>query len=93
MYVTNITNDYDNITSSSYAEYDDATSSKFTDYDNTTLSNCTNKEKNIDITIPTLLITIPCGLSLLCLTSLMVYTLIKPFFRFFIILVILSIHV
>ena len=54
MYITNVTDDYDNIT-----------------------SNCTNNENNIDISIPALLITIPCVLSFLCLISLMVYTLIK----------------
>ena len=59
MYVTNVTNDYDNIT----------------------FTNCTNNENNIDINIPTLLLTIPCGLSFLCLLSLMVYTLIKPLFN------------
>ena len=52
MNITNITDDYDNIT-----EYD----------------NC-----NIDIIIPALLFTLPCGLSFLCLISLMVYTLVKP---------------
>ena len=52
MYITNITDDYDNTTD---------------------LNNC-----NIDIIIPTLLFTIPCGLSYLCLISLMVYTLVKP---------------
>ena len=57
MYVTNITDDYDNIT-----------------------INCTNNENNIDIIIPSLLRTIPCGLSFLFLMSLMVYTLIKPLF-------------
>ena len=56
MNITNITDDYDNIT----------------EYDNTT---------DIDIIIPTLLFTIPCGLSFLCLMSLMVYTLIKPLFN------------
>ena len=60
MYVTNITDynttiDYDNITSSN----------------NTTLSNCTDSEFKIDITIPTLLLTIPWGLSFLCLISFM----------------------
>ena len=61
MYITNITDDYDNIT----------------DYDNTTdTKNC-----NIDIIIPAILFTIPCGLSFLCLKSLMVYTLIKPLFN------------
>ena len=57
------------------------------DYDNTTddynnilskNNNCTPNENNFDIIIPTLLLTIPCGLSFLCLMSLMVYTLIKP---------------
>ena len=51
------------------------------DYDNMTLCNCTNTENNIDIIIPALLFTIPCGLSFLCLMSLMVYTLIKPLFN------------
>ena len=61
MNITNITDDYDNIT----------------EYDNTTdKNNC-----NIDIIIPALLFTIPCGLSFLCLMSLMVYTLIKPLFN------------
>ena len=58
MNITNITDDYDNIT----------------EYDNTTdTNNC-----NIDIIIPALLFTIPCGISFLCLISLMVYTLVKP---------------
>ena len=48
---------------------------------NMTLSNCKNNENNIDIIIPALLFTIPCGLSFLCLISLMVYTLIKPLFN------------
>ena len=48
-----------------------------TEYDNTTdTNNC-----NIGIIIPALLFTIPCGLSFLCLISLMVYTLIKPSFN------------
>ena len=58
MYITNVTDDYDNIT-----------------------SNCTNKENDLDIIIPTLLFTIQCGLSFLCLMSLMVYTLIKHLFN------------
>ena len=54
-----------------------------TDYDNIpstnmSLCNCTNYEDDIDIIIPALLFTIPCGLSFLCLMSSMVYTLIKP---------------
>ena len=51
------------------------------DYDNMTLRNCTNTENNIVIIIPALLFTIPCGLSFLCLMSLMVYTLIKRLFN------------
>ena len=58
MYITNDTDDYDNISSI-----------------------CTNNENNIDIIIPALLFTIPCGLSFLCLMSLMVYTLLKHFFN------------
>ena len=49
------------------------------DYDNMTITNCTNNENNIDIIIPAQLFTTPCGLFFLCLMSLMVYTLIKPF--------------
>ena len=33
------------------------------DYDNTTLSNCTFNENDIDMFVPTLLLTTPCGLS------------------------------
>ena len=51
-----------------------------TDYDNMTTYNCTDSENDIDIIIPALLFTIPCGLSFLCLISLMVYTLIKLLF-------------
>ena len=32
------------------------------DYDNITFTNCTDNENNIDIFIPTLLLTIACGL-------------------------------
>ena len=69
MYITNIT-------SSNYSDYDNMTD----DY-NDTLSinnNCTDNENNIDLIIPALLFTIPCGLSFLCLIYLIVYTLIKP---------------
>ena len=44
-------------------------------------SNNTDDENincDIDIIIPALLFTRPCGLSFLCLISIMVYTLIKP---------------
>ena len=67
MYVTNVT-DYDNITSTNY-----------TDYDNITSTNCANNENIIEIIIPLFTI-IPCGLSFICLISLMVYTLIKLLF-------------
>ena len=61
MNITNITDDYDNITEN----------------DNTTDINICN----IDIIIPALLFTIPCGISFFCLMGLMVYTLIKPLFN------------
>ena len=57
MYITNITDDY-----------------------NDTLSvnnNCTNNDNNIEIIIPLFTI-VPCAMSLICLISLMAYTLIKP---------------
>ena len=68
MYVNNITdlnttNNCDNIT-------DLNTTNNITD-------NCTDNENNIDIIIPTLLLTIPYVLSFLCLRSLTVYTLSK----------------
>ena len=62
--IRNVTNDYDIIISI---------------IDNSTLCNCTNNdnnENNIKIVIPLLTI-IPCGMSLICLISLIVYTLIK----------------
>ena len=43
-------------------------------------NNCTNTEKNIEILIPLITI-IPCALSLICLISLMIYTLIKHLIR------------
>ena len=45
-----------------------------TEYDNTTDTN----DCNIDTIISALLFTNPCGISFICLISLMVYTLIKP---------------
>ena len=51
------------------------------DYDKITFTNCTDDENNIDIIIPTIILTIPCGLSFSCLISLMVYTLSKPFIK------------
>ena len=47
------------------------------DNDHMTLCNCTDNENDIDIIIPALLFTIPCGLSFLCLISLMVRKKIK----------------
>ena len=64
MYVLNVT-DYENMTD----DYNDSLSIN---------NNCTLNENNIDIIIPTILPTKPCGLSFLCLMSLNVYTLIKP---------------
>ena len=59
MYITNVTDDYNDTLAIKY--------------------NCTNNDNdnNIEIIIPLFTI-IPCGLSLICLLSLMVYTLIKP---------------
>ena len=51
-----------------------------TDDNNDTLSiniNCTNNDNNIQMIVPLFTI-IPCGMSLICLISLMVSTLIKP---------------
>ena len=74
MYIANVTNDFYNITSSIYADYVNFTSSN----DIMTLSNCTFNENDIDIIIPTLMFTKPCGLSFSCLMSLKIYILIKP---------------
>ena len=59
-------------------DYDD-----ITDSDNMTLCNCTNNDNNntnIEIVLPLITI-IPCAMSLICLVSLMVYTLIKSLFN------------
>ena len=48
------------------ADYDNITTSNYTDYENMTLCICIINEINIDIIIPAVLFTIPCGLSLLC---------------------------
>ena len=61
MYVTNITDDNDNIT----------------------LCNCTTNDTNdtnFEIVLPLITI-IPCAMSLICLVSLMVYTLNKTLFN------------
>ena len=53
-----------------------------TDYDlMTDVYICTINENNNDVFKPALLFTIPCGLTILCLMSLLVYTLIKPLFK------------
>ena len=54
-----------------------------TDDYNDTISinnNCTNNDRNIEMIIPLFTI-IPRGMSLICLISLMEYTLIKPLFN------------
>ena len=43
-------------------------------------NNCTNNDNNIEIILPLITI-VPCGMSLVCLISLMVYNLIKPLIR------------
>ena len=63
MYITNIT-DYDNMTN----DYNDTKSKK---------SNCTINDNIFEKVIPIISIT-PCGMSIVCLISLMVYTLTKP---------------
>ena len=52
------------------------------DYDDTLSinNNCTNNDIKIEIILPLLTI-IPCGMSLICLISFMVYTLIRPLFN------------
>ena len=56
MNITNITDEYDNVTSNNYTNI-------INDYDNiSSLSNCTDSEFNIDIVIPSLLLIIRCGL-------------------------------
>ena len=51
--------------------------SNITDYKNTVDDyNCTNNDNNIEIIFPLFTI-IPCGMSLMCIISLMVYTFFK----------------
>ena len=52
----------------------------YTENDNF-LNKHTDKENNIDMIIPTIILTTPCDLSFLRLMSLMVYTLIKTLFN------------
>ena len=47
------------------------------DSDNLIFTNCTDVENSVDVIVPTLLLTIRCGLSFLCLMSSMIYTLNK----------------
>ena len=56
------------------------TTDDYNDYNDTISSNCTNSENNIQIVIRIITI-VPCGMSLVCLISLMVYTLIKTLIR------------
>ena len=51
------------------------------DYDKITCTICTDNENNIDKVEPTLLLTKPCGISLICLRHLMIYTMIKLLFK------------
>ena len=60
MYITNITDDYNDTLSKN--------------------NNCTDGDNKIEIKIPLLTI-ISCGMSFICLISLMVYILIKPLFN------------
>ena len=63
-------------------EYNDTLTTNINDnYRDTLSSNCTNNEVNNDLLLPTFLLTITCGLSYLCLMSLMIYTLIKHLFN------------
>ena len=48
----NVTDDYNNTSTTNNTDLDN----------NTSPSNCTMKENNIDIFLPTLLLTIPCGI-------------------------------
>ena len=50
---------------------------EYNDYKDTLSSKCTNNENIIEIIIPLFTI-ILCGVGLICLISLMVYTLIEP---------------
>ena len=64
-------------------DYNDTLTTNITNIYNDTLSpNCTINENNFHIIIPTLLLTIPCGLPFLCLMSLTVNTLIKSSLKF-----------
>ena len=72
MNVTNVTNDYDNIIDLSTTN----------DYDNFTFTNCANIEnEDLSNIFKYLLLSIPSSILLFSLTSLMVYTLIKPLFN------------
>ena len=85
MYISNITDDYnDTLTTNITDAYNDTLATNNTDDYNDSLSknnNCANNEINTDKTVPTLLLTIPFGLSFLCLMSLMVYTINKHLFN------------
>ena len=70
MYISNITDDYN----------DTSTTNITNDYNDTLSSNCTNSENNIEIIIPLFTI-VPCGMSLVCLISFMINCVIKPLFN------------
>ena len=75
MNITNITNDYVNITVNNYRDI-------LNDYDNITFSNydnCTNIEsEDENILYKFLLLSIPSSKLLISIVSLMIYTIIKP---------------
>ena len=75
MNITNITNDYVNITVNNYTDI-------LNDYDNITFSNydnCTNIEsEDKNILYKFLLLSIPSSRLLIAIISLMIYTIIKP---------------
>ena len=51
------------------------------EYNNSLMSNCTDIENDNDIIIQAMLLVIPSGILLICLMSIMTYTLIKPLIR------------
>ena len=77
MFVTNVTDDYSEITLKNCRDiindYNNITLKNHTDttndYNNSSIPNFTNNEVNNDIIIPSILLTVQCGLSFLCLIS------------------------
>ena len=68
------------VTTNDYVKITDLNTTKDNNNNNNT-ENCSKNETFFDIFIPTLLLTIPCGLSFLHLKSSMIYTLIKPLMK------------